>query len=90
MVFHEPCTNKSSEPSYLSIFFLPQNLTICEIGLKSVKLYFFTGRIPQPYLIAYSASKFALDGFFGGLREELTMKGSDVSVTICIIGFIGE
>ena len=44
----------------------------------------------MPYLIAYSASKFALDGFFGGLREELMMQNRPVSVTMCIIGLIGE
>ena len=44
----------------------------------------------MPYLIAYSASKFALDGFFGGLREELMMQNRPVSVTMCIIGLIGK
>lgn len=47
------------------------------------------GRVPQPYVSAYSATKFALDGFFGGLREELKIKGSQVSITFCIIGFVG-
>ena len=44
----------------------------------------------MPYLIAYSASKFALEGFFGGLREEFRIKKIDVAVTMCIIGFVGN
>ena len=43
-----------------------------------------------PFAIIYSASKFALDGFFSGLRQELKMKNIDVSVTLCILGLIGK
>ncbi|XP_067872261.1 hydroxysteroid 11-beta-dehydrogenase 1-like protein isoform X2 [Heterodontus francisci] len=46
------------------------------------------GKIAIPYAASYSASKFALDGFFSSLRHELTMQGRDVSVTLCIIGMI--
>ena len=44
----------------------------------------------QPYFLAYVSSKFALTGFFGGLRLELEMRRSGVSVTICFLGFIGK
>ncbi len=43
----------------------------------------------MPYVTAYAASKFAIDGFFGALRQELKIRRVDVSVTVCIIGLIG-
>ncbi|OWF40730.1 hydroxysteroid 11-beta-dehydrogenase 1-like protein isoform X1 [Mizuhopecten yessoensis] len=48
-----------------------------------------SGKIAQPFTIAYSASKFALNGFFNGLRQELKMKNCDISITLCVIGFVG-
>ncbi|XP_033112385.1 hydroxysteroid 11-beta-dehydrogenase 1-like protein [Anneissia japonica] len=45
-----------------------------------------SGKVPLPRVAAYSASKFAVNGFFGALRQEHQMKGIDVSVTLCIIG----
>jgi corticosteroid 11-beta-dehydrogenase isozyme 1 len=45
-----------------------------------------TGKVPQPYLLPYCASKFALDGFFTGLRQELNILKIDVSVTLCYVG----
>ncbi|XP_029641412.1 hydroxysteroid 11-beta-dehydrogenase 1-like protein [Octopus sinensis] len=47
------------------------------------------GKLAQPYLSVYSATKFALDGFFSGLRMELELKKCNVSVTLCVIGLIG-
>lgn len=47
------------------------------------------GRVPQPYIAAYSASKFALEGFFSSLRQELSIRQVDVSITFCIIGLVG-
>ncbi|XP_064596087.1 hydroxysteroid 11-beta-dehydrogenase 1-like protein [Liolophura sinensis] len=47
------------------------------------------GKLGQPFVAAYSASKFALDGFFSSLRQELILKGSKVSVTLGVIGLIG-
>ncbi|KAK2153429.1 hypothetical protein LSH36_297g00030 [Paralvinella palmiformis] len=47
------------------------------------------GRISQPYVISYSASKFALDGFYSGLRQEFLLRNIDVSITQCVMGLIG-
>ncbi|XP_041566840.2 hydroxysteroid 11-beta-dehydrogenase 1-like protein isoform X1 [Taeniopygia guttata] len=47
-----------------------------------------TGKIPTPFTTSYSATKFALDGFFSSLRHELIMQKKDVSVTLCILGLI--
>lgn len=47
------------------------------------------GKFAQPYVSAYSATKFALDGFFSGLRLELELKKCDVSITLCVIGLVG-
>ena len=60
------------------------------ITIVDLSVFYFSGKISQPYLNVYSASKFALDGFFSGLRQELKMKQSNVSVTLCVIGLIGE
>ena len=40
----------------------------------------------MPFAAAYSASKFALDGFFSALRQEFVMQNMDISVTLCVIG----
>ncbi|KAL9824212.1 hydroxysteroid 11-beta-dehydrogenase 1-like protein isoform 2-T3 [Geothlypis trichas] len=47
-----------------------------------------TGKMPTPFTTSYSATKFALDGFFSSLRHELIMQNRDVSVTLCILGLI--
>ncbi|NXF72314.1 DHI1L protein, partial [Sclerurus mexicanus] len=47
-----------------------------------------TGRIPTPFTTSYSATKFALDGFFGSLRHELAMQKRNISITLCILGLI--
>ena len=51
---------------------------------------FISGKVAQPFVSIYSASKFALDGFFSGLRQELKMRDCDISITLCILGFIGK
>lgn len=48
-----------------------------------------SGKLAQPFTAVYSASKFALDGFFSGLRQEFLMKRCNISITLCIIGFVG-
>ncbi len=47
------------------------------------------GKMTSPFTSHYTASKYALEGFFGSLREEFLMKENGVSVTICTIGLIG-
>jgi len=44
----------------------------------------------QPYIVPYSSSKFALDGFFSALRQELYIDDIGVSITICYIGLTGR
>lgn len=46
------------------------------------------GRIAGPFTAPYSATKFALDGFFGSLRQELIIDKVNVSITLCILGYI--
>ena len=43
----------------------------------------------MPGVIDYASSKFALEGFFDGLRQELVIKGSNTSITLCFLGYIG-
>ncbi|XP_038605160.1 corticosteroid 11-beta-dehydrogenase isozyme 1 [Tachyglossus aculeatus] len=46
------------------------------------------GKVPGPLTVAYSASKFALDGFFSSLRQEFIMQKKNISITLCILGLI--
>ena len=41
------------------------------------------------YMAPYTASKFALDGFFSTLRREFLNHGENVSVTVCFPAMIG-
>ncbi|XP_061457489.1 hydroxysteroid 11-beta-dehydrogenase 1-like protein isoform X2 [Rhineura floridana] len=47
-----------------------------------------TGRIAAPFSTTYSATKFAVEGFFGSLRNELIMQKKEVTVTLCFLGLI--
>lgn len=47
------------------------------------------GRMPQLFNVAYATTKFAINGFFSGIRHEFAYLKSNVSVTICTIGLIG-
>ncbi|XP_063153523.1 11-beta-hydroxysteroid dehydrogenase 1 [Candoia aspera] len=46
------------------------------------------GKIGFPFIAPYSATKFALGGFFSSLRQEFIMQNTNVSITICILGLI--
>uniref|UniRef100_A0A8B9FS30 Hydroxysteroid 11-beta-dehydrogenase 1-like protein n=1 Tax=Amazona collaria TaxID=241587 RepID=A0A8B9FS30_9PSIT len=54
----------------------------------SILSFSFPGKIPTPFTTSYSATKFALDGFFSSLRHELSMQKKNISVTLCILGLI--
>jgi len=47
------------------------------------------GKVAIPNVSPYASAKFALDGFFSSLRQELVIHDIDVSVTICYIGYTG-
>ncbi|OWF45220.1 hydroxysteroid 11-beta-dehydrogenase 1-like protein [Mizuhopecten yessoensis] len=57
-------------------------------GGHVVVLSSFAGKSAPPFSVSYAATKYALGGFFSGLRQELRMKDSNVSITMCIVGFI--
>ncbi|NWW73306.1 DHI1 dehydrogenase, partial [Climacteris rufus] len=46
------------------------------------------GKVGTPFAADYSATKFALDGFFSSLRQEFIMDKVNVSITLCILGYI--
>ncbi|XP_067863942.1 11-beta-hydroxysteroid dehydrogenase 1-like isoform X2 [Heptranchias perlo] len=48
----------------------------------------FAGKIGTPFVVSYSAIKFALDGFFSSLRQELFLLNHNVSITLCVISYI--
>ncbi|NXF11558.1 DHI1L protein, partial [Smithornis capensis] len=62
--------------------------TLEKNGGSLVVVSSLTGKIPTPFTTSYSATKFALDGFFSSLRHELTMQRRNISVTLCVLGLI--
>ncbi|XP_007951227.2 corticosteroid 11-beta-dehydrogenase isozyme 1 [Orycteropus afer afer] len=46
------------------------------------------GKIANPLVAPYSASKFALDGFFSSIRAEYSVTKVNVSITLCVLGLI--
>ncbi|NXE06606.1 DHI1 dehydrogenase, partial [Lophotis ruficrista] len=46
------------------------------------------GKAAGPFTAPYSATKFALDGFFSSLRQEFIIDKVNVSITLCILGYI--
>ncbi|KFO76797.1 Corticosteroid 11-beta-dehydrogenase isozyme 1, partial [Cuculus canorus] len=46
------------------------------------------GKVGSPFTAPYSATKFALDGFYSSLRHEFIMEKVNVSITLCILGYI--
>ncbi|NXH12523.1 DHI1 dehydrogenase, partial [Bucco capensis] len=46
------------------------------------------GKTASPFAASYSATKFALDGFFSSLRSELIIDKVNVSITLCVLGYI--
>ncbi|KAK2835702.1 hypothetical protein Q5P01_016186 [Channa striata] len=46
------------------------------------------GKMATPFVAPYASTKFALNGFFGVLKHELSMKKSNVSISICTLGLI--
>uniref|UniRef100_A0A8C8SFW3 11-beta-hydroxysteroid dehydrogenase 1 n=1 Tax=Pelusios castaneus TaxID=367368 RepID=A0A8C8SFW3_9SAUR len=46
------------------------------------------GKFAIPFVAPYSATKFALDGFFSSLRQELIIEKVNVSITLCVLGHI--
>lgn len=73
--------------SYLALSTAAQPLLWASNG-SLVVVSSLAGKIAFPLLTSYSASKFALDGFFSSLRLENKMTGVNVSITLCVLGLI--
>ncbi|XP_053391384.1 hydroxysteroid 11-beta-dehydrogenase 1-like protein, partial [Mercenaria mercenaria] len=46
------------------------------------------GKVASALTASYSAAKFALDGFFNALRQELMTYNSGISITQCVLWYI--
>ncbi|NXL02617.1 DHI1 dehydrogenase, partial [Mesembrinibis cayennensis] len=46
------------------------------------------GKVAGPFTAPYSATKFALDGFFSSLRQEFIIDKVNISITLCVLGYI--
>uniref|UniRef100_A0A8C2U3U4 11-beta-hydroxysteroid dehydrogenase 1 n=1 Tax=Coturnix japonica TaxID=93934 RepID=A0A8C2U3U4_COTJA len=47
-----------------------------------------SGKVASPFTAPYSATKFALEGFYSSLRHEFIIENVNVSITLCILGYI--
>ncbi|XP_006031368.1 corticosteroid 11-beta-dehydrogenase isozyme 1 isoform X1 [Alligator sinensis] len=59
-----------------------------ESGGSIVVVSSMAGKVGFPFTVPYSATKFALDGFFSSLRQEFALQNTNISITLCILGFI--
>nr|XP_009670472.1 PREDICTED: corticosteroid 11-beta-dehydrogenase isozyme 1-like isoform X1 [Struthio camelus australis] len=59
-----------------------------ESGGSIVVVSSMAGKVGFPFTVPYSATKFALDGFFSSLRQEFSIQSVNVSITLCVLGFI--
>ena len=48
------------------------------------------GKIPGVRIASYSASKFALDGFFSSVSQEILSRKLPVTITLCVLGATGK
>ncbi|XP_053403022.1 hydroxysteroid 11-beta-dehydrogenase 1-like protein [Mercenaria mercenaria] len=48
------------------------------------------GKFAASLTASYSEAKFALDGFFSALRQELMTHNSGISITQCVLGYISK
>ncbi|XP_041941075.1 hydroxysteroid 11-beta-dehydrogenase 1-like protein isoform X1 [Alosa sapidissima] len=62
--------------------------TLEQSGGAVVVVSSLLGKMTTPFAAAYASTKFALHGFFGTLQHELAMQGSNVSITISVLGLI--
>lgn len=46
------------------------------------------GRLTSPFTVPYTAAKFALEGFYGSLRNELRLRNVPLDITVAVLGFI--
>lgn len=81
---------KSMEVNYLS--YVVMSMAAFPMLKKSngsiVVVSSMAGKIANPLLAPYSASKFALDGFFSSIRKEYSATKVNVSITLCVLGLI--
>ena len=48
------------------------------------------GKMPSPFMACYAATKHAIEGFFGCLREEFIMSNNQISITLCTLSFVSK
>ncbi|KAM8814920.1 11-beta-hydroxysteroid dehydrogenase 1 isoform 1-T2 [Rhynchonycteris naso] len=81
---------KSMEVNYLSYVVLAMAAfpMLKKSNGSIVVVSSMAGKIANPLIAPYSASKFALDGFFSSIRKEYSLAKVNVSITLCILGLI--
>uniref|UniRef100_A0A8C8ZYQ2 11-beta-hydroxysteroid dehydrogenase 1 n=1 Tax=Prolemur simus TaxID=1328070 RepID=A0A8C8ZYQ2_PROSS len=91
-LFHDdiPHVRKSMEVNFLSYVVLSAAaLPMLKQSNGSIAVISsIAGKMAHPLVASYSASKFALDGFFSSLRKEHSAAKVNVSITLCVLGLI--
>ncbi|XP_078500623.1 11-beta-hydroxysteroid dehydrogenase 1 [Lissotriton helveticus] len=62
--------------------------TLKESGGSIIVVSSVAGKIGVPFTVPYSTTKFALDGFFGSLRQEFHFQKTNVSITLGVLSYI--
>ncbi|CAK6439683.1 unnamed protein product [Pipistrellus nathusii] len=85
-----PLVRKSMEVNYISYVVLSMAaLPMLKQSNGSIVIVSsMAGKMASPLVAPYSASKFALDGFFSSIRQEYSVTKVNVSITLCILGLI--
>ncbi|XP_036298102.1 corticosteroid 11-beta-dehydrogenase isozyme 1 isoform X1 [Pipistrellus kuhlii] len=85
-----PLVRKSMEVNYISYVVLSMAALpmLKQSNGSIVVVSSMAGKMASPLVAPYSASKFALDGFFSSIRQEYSVTKVNVSITLCILGLI--
>lgn len=59
-----------------------------ESGGSIIVISSIAGKLPIPFTVPYSTTKFALDGFFSSLRQEFHFQKTNVSITLGVLSYI--
>ncbi|NXW03743.1 DHI1 dehydrogenase, partial [Fregetta grallaria] len=85
---HEPVLTRTHPPPQQIAFSTLTAWSSAESEGSIVVVSSMAGKTGTPFTAPYSATKFALNGFFSSLRHEFIIDKVNVSITLCILGYI--
>ncbi|XP_054852793.1 hydroxysteroid 11-beta-dehydrogenase 1-like protein A [Eublepharis macularius] len=73
--------------SYVQLTISALNM-LQESGGSIIVMSSMAGRIMSPFTLEYSAAKFAVEGFYSGLRTEMRLRKINLPITVAVLGYI--